>query len=255
MESLRLDRLSKSFGGLDVLRGVSLTVQAKEFVAVIGPNGAGKTTLLNVITGALPINSGAISLFGKDVTSVPTHRRVRAGLGRSFQITRLFYDNTVMDNILLALRASHPSRYQMYRKAASYHKLVEKAERLLKTIDLWHKRNELAASISYGEQRKLEITLALAQKPKVLLMDEPTVGLASSEIDNFIDTIKALAEETTVIFSAHDMNVVFSLAHRVIVLYFGQIIAEGSPKQIQHNEKVREIYLGIEKDATNSTTD
>lgn len=249
MESLRIDRLSKNFGGLRVLNDLSLTVEAGEYVAVIGPNGAGKTTLLNVITGELSANTGRLYLFGKDITAMPTHQRIQAGLGRSFQITRLFYDLTVLDNISLALQASRPSRYQMFHETARYSEVITEAERLLKTIDLWHKRDELAASISYGEQRKMEIILALSSKPKVLLMDEPTVGLASAEIHDFINMIRALATDTTLIFSAHDMNVVFSLAKRVVVLYFGEIVAEGTPEQIQGNQRVREIYLGIKKDA------
>ena len=252
MESLRIDRLSKNFGGLQVLRGISMTVKAGEYVAVIGPNGAGKTTLLNIISGELPATSGRLHLFGKDITAMSTHQRVHEGLGRSFQITRLFYDLTVIENISLALQAISPSRYQMFRQATSYSEVITEAERLLKTIDLWAKKDELAAGISYGEQRKMETILALASKPKVLLMDEPTTGLAPTEIDDFISMVKTLAAGTTLVFAAHDMDVVFGLAHRVIVLYFGQIIAEGTPKQIQGNRKVREIYLGIEKDASNT---
>jgi len=252
MEALRIDRLSKNFGGLRVLSDLSLNVEAGEYVAIIGPNGAGKTTLLNVITGELPATSGWLHLFGKDITAMPAHQRVQAGLGRSFQITRLFYDLTVIDNISLALQAISPSRYQIFRQAESYSEIFAEAEELLKTIDLWDKRNELAAGISYGEQRKMETILALASKPKLLLMDEPTTGLAPDEIDDFIKMLKALAAGTTLVFAAHDMDVVFDLAHRVIVLYFGQIIAEGTPEQIQGNPKVKEIYLGVEKDAPNA---
>lgn len=252
MEALRLDRLSKNFGGLRVLTDLSLTVEAGEYVALIGPNGAGKTTLLNVITGELSANSGWLYLFGKDITAMPAHQRIQAGLGRSFQITRLFYDLTVIDNVSLALQAISPSRYQMFRQAASYGEVFTEAERLLKAIDLWDKKDELAAGISYGEQRKLEIVLSMASKPKVLLMDEPTSGLAPAEIDEFINMLKALAAGTTLVFAAHDMDVVFDLAHRVIVLYFGQIIAEGTPQQIQSNPKVREIYLGTDKGAPNA---
>jgi len=252
MEALRIDRLSKNFGGLRVLRDLSLTVEAGEYVAIIGPNGAGKTTLLNVITGELSANTGRLYLFGKDITAMPTHQRVHAGLGRSFQITRLFYDVTALDNISLALQASRPSRYQMFRRAASYSEVFAEAEGLLKAIDLWDKKDELAAGISYGEQRKMEIILALASKPKLLLMDEPTSGLAPAEIDGFIRMVKTLAAGTTLVFAAHDMDVVFDLAHRVIVLYYGQIIAEGTPEQIQGNRKVKEIYLGVEKDAPNA---
>lgn len=252
MEALRIDRLSKNYGGLQVLRDLSLTVEAGEYVAIIGPNGAGKTTLLNVISGELAASSGHLYLLGKDITAMPAHQRAQAGLGRSFQITRLFYDLTVIDNISLALQAVSPSRYQIFRRAESYGEVIAEAERLLKTIGLWDKRNELVAGISYGEQRKVETILALASKPKLLLMDEPTTGLAPAEVDDFIKMLKALAAGTTLVFSAHDMDVVFDLAHRVIVLYFGRIIAEGTPEQIQANPKVKEIYLGVEENATNA---
>jgi len=247
MESLRIDGLRKSFGGLNILGGISLTVDAGEYVAVIGPNGAGKTTLLNVIIGELSADSGRIYLFGKDITAMPTYHRIHAGLGRSFQITRLFYDLSLLDNIALALHASRPSRHAIFRRAKSYMGVVEEAEALLRAVGLWEKKDWLAASVSYGEQRKVEISLALALKPKVLLLDEPTVGLAPGESADFVAMVKALAADTAVLFTDHDMDVVFSLATRVAVLYFGELVAEGSPEEIQRNEKVREIYLGAKK--------
>jgi branched-chain amino acid transport system ATP-binding protein len=149
-----------------------------------------------------------------------------------------------MDNISLAIQGMSHSRYQMFRRASSYSEINAEAERLLKKVDLWDKKDEIASSISYGEQRRLEIILALASKPRLLLMDEPTAGLASGEISSFINMIKELAADTTVIFAAHDMDVVFNLAQRVVVLYFGRIIAEGTPEQIQVNQEVKEIYLG-----------
>jgi branched-chain amino acid transport system ATP-binding protein len=149
-----------------------------------------------------------------------------------------------MDNISLAIQGMSSSRYQMFRRATGYNEINSEAERLLKKVDLWDKKDEIASSISYGEQRRLEIILALASKPKLLLMDEPTAGLASGEISDFINMIKELAADTTVVFAAHDMDVVFNLAQRVVVLYFGRIIAEGTPEQIQVNQEVKEIYLG-----------
>lgn len=244
MEPLRIDSLYKNFGGLQVLRDLSLTVQEREYVAIIGPNGAGKTTLFNVISGELPATSGRLYLFGDDITRLTSFQRVHIGLGRSFQITRFFFDLTVMDNISLAVQGMSHSRYQMFRRAGSYSEINSEAERLLQKVDLWDKKDEIASSISYGEQRRLEIILALASKPKLLLMDEPTAGLSSGEISGFINMIKELAADTTVVFAAHDMDVVFNLAHRVVVLYFGRIIAEGTPEQIQVNQEVKEIYLG-----------
>ncbi len=247
MDVLKIDRLYKNFGGLQVLKDLSLTVKEREYVAIIGPNGAGKTTLFNMISGEIPLTAGNLYFFGENITRMPTHQRIHIGMGRSFQITRFFFNLTVLDNIALGLQGVSPSKYQMFRRATRYDHINSEAERLLKQVDLWDKKDEIAASISYGEQRRLEIILALASKPKLLLMDEPTVGLSVAEIETFISMVKELAAETTVIFSAHDMDVVFTLARRVVVLYFGQIIADGKPEQIQCNEKVREIYLGALK--------
>ena len=147
---------------------------------------------------------------------MPAHRRAHTGLARSFQITRLFYNLTVLDNIMLALQGAKPSRYQMFRPANAYSDILVKAQELLKSVDLWQKRDELMQAISYGEQRKMEIILSLASEPKVLLLDEPSAGLAIAEIPDFINMIKTLARDTTLIFAAHDMDVVFGLAHRVL---------------------------------------
>jgi branched-chain amino acid transport system ATP-binding protein len=167
-------------------------------------------------------------------------------------MTRLFHDLTVIDNISIALQAIRPSRYHLFRRATSYREIIIEAEKLLKAIDLWDKKYQLVANLSHGEQRKMEILLALASEPKILLMDEPTAGLAHDEAGSFVKMVKALAKGTTLFFTAHDMDVVFELAHRVIVLYFGQIIAEGTPEQIQCNQTCKEIYLGIEKNEPNS---
>ena len=169
-------------------------------------------------------------------------------MARSFQINRLFYDLAVLDNVLLALQGTRPSRYQMFRPAPSYDELMAKAQSLLERIDLWGKRNELVQNIAYGEQRRMEIILSLAAEPKVLLLDEPSAGLAIGEIPDYINMIKALTKGTTLIFAAHDMDVVFGLAERVLVLYFGQFIADGKPEEIKTDPKVKEIYLGVEEE-------
>jgi branched-chain amino acid transport system ATP-binding protein len=255
MEAIKIEGLSKNFGALEVLRDLHLTVEAGEYVAVIGPNGAGKTTLLNVLSGVLPVAAGRIYMFGQDITSMPAHCRAHIGLARSFQIARLFGNLTVLQNISLALQGMRPSRYQMFRSAIGYGDVMAKAHNLLELIDLWVKRNEPMKALSYGEQRKMEFVLSLASEPRVLLLDEPSAGLGVAEIPNFVNTIKDLAKGTTLIFVAHDMDVVFDLARRILVLYIGQFIADGTPEEIRANPKVNEIYLGIEEDRTNARAD
>lgn len=249
MEALRIDRLSKSFGGLEVLSDLSLSLEVGERVALIGPNGAGKTTLLTIISGAQPCNSGRISVWGQDVTHMPAYARVHLGLGCSFQINHLFLDLTVLENLLLALHGLRRSRFQMLRPITSYDEVLSRAQRLLESIEMWKKKDEPVRAISYGEQRKMEIVLGLASEPKLLLLDEPTAGLSLAEIPPFMNAIKTLAAGTTVLFTSHDMDVVFGLADRVVVLYFGQIIAQGTPEAIQADPRVKEIYLGIQEGA------
>lgn len=252
MQALKLEGLSKNFGGLEVLKDISFSLEIGEHAAVIGPNGAGKTTLFNVISGALSASSGRLEMLGRDITNTSTHQRIQFGLGRSFQITRLFPDLTILDNILLALHGVKSSRYHMFRKVVSYDGIMERASDLLQSIDLWDLRQEKVKAISYGDQRKMEIVMSLASDPKLILLDEPTAGLAIDDVPSFINTVKALSGNTTVLLTSHDMDVVFGLAERVIVLYYGQFIAEGTPEEIQADPKVREIYLGIEESEANA---
>ncbi len=252
MEALKIDGLAKNFGALEVLKDLSLTVKTGERVAIIGPNGAGKTTLLNVISGELVPTSGRVYVLGQEITNLPAHRRVHTGLARSFQLTRVFPNLTILQNILLALQGTRPSRYEMFRQAIAYNNLVSKAQRLLELVNLWEKRDEPAHAISYGEQRKMELALSLASEPKVLLLDEPSAGLDIGEIPDFVKIMMTLAKGITLVFSAHDMEVVFGLANRVVVLYYGKFIADGTPQEIKANPTVREIYLGVEDDETSA---
>lgn len=252
MAVLEVEGLSKNFGRLQVLKDVSFSVGAGEHVAVIGPNGAGKTTLLSVISGGLSATAGRICLCEKEITNMPIHRRAHIGLARSFQITNLFFDISVLDNISLALHGMKSSRYQMFRPSTSYDEVLTKARELLESVDLWEKRHELVQDVSYGEQRKMEIILSLASNPNLLLMDEPTAGLAIDEIAAFTNMIKTVVRDTAILFSLHDVDVVFDLADRVLVLYSGQIIANGTPEEVQADPRVKEIYLGTGEGMTNA---
>lgn len=244
MEALRVEGLSKNFGGICVLQGLSFSVEVGERLAIIGPNGAGKTTLLNVLSGELPVTSGRVYIFGEDITTVPTDRRVRLGLARSFQINNLFFNLTLLDNVLLGLKGIRSSPFQMFRSMTAYNDLFAKAQELLELSGLWGKRELPVKALSYGEQRQLEVVLSLASKPKVLLLDEPSAGLSIAESAILVDIIRNLAEDTTVCFCAHDMDIVFCLANRIVVLFFGRIIAQGTPQEIQADSTVKEIYLG-----------
>jgi branched-chain amino acid transport system ATP-binding protein len=252
MEVLRAEHLSKNFGGVQALYDVSFSVEAGEKLAIIGPNGAGKTTLFNVLNGQLSATAGRIYLSGQDITSIPTHRRTHLGQARSFQITALFPTLSVFDNILLAVHGIKPSRFQMFRSATAYAEHLAKAQKLLESMDLWEKRDDLVQAISYGEQRKLEIALSLASEPKLLLLDEPSTGLTAAESADVVDMLRNLGPDITVLVVAHDMDLVFGLADRIMVLHYGQIIAEGTPKEIQADSRVKEVYMGIEEGTGNA---
>jgi len=244
MSVLKVENLSQSFGGLKVLQGVSFSLEAGEKVGLIGPNGAGKTTLLNVLCGLTPPIAGQIYLDGHEVTHLSPDRRVALGLGRSFQINTLFLNISLLDNVLLAVHGTKGTRFQMLRSIAAYRDIHAEAQELLEKVGLWEKRGFRITDLAYGQQRQVEILLALASKPKLLLLDEPSSGLSSGETAQLIDIIRNLPKEVTLFFAAHDMDLVFALADRVVVLYYGQIIAQGTPEEIRTNPKVREIYLG-----------
>lgn len=246
MEALRVKGLSKSFVGLQVLHEVSFSVEIGERVAVIGPNGAGKTSLINVLSGLLPATSGEIHILGQEITRLPQHSRVRLGLARSFQLNTLFPNLTLLENVLLAVQGTRRSHLRMFKPVTAYDRLFAETRELLEEAGLGERRDVPVSSLSYGEQRQVEMVLALASRPKVLLLDEPSAGLSSAEISTLINLTRNLPRETAVLFSAHDMDVVFALADRVMVLYYGQIIAQGTPKEIQADTRVREIYLGTE---------
>ncbi len=245
MESLRIENLSRDFGGIHAARNVSLKIQEGEHVAIIGPNGAGKTTLLNLIGGQMPPTNGKIFFYKQDITYLPAHKRTHLGMARSSQIVSLFNNLTVLENIALALRGTKNMRFQMFRSAVGFKSIYARSEEMLDSIGLWEKRDIPVHSISYGEQRKLEIALSLASEPKLLLLDEPSCGLTSTESTDVTTRIRKLGEKTTVMLVAHDMDLVFGVAQRIIVLHYGEINSEGTCDQIRINKKVKEIYMGM----------
>lgn len=246
MEALRIEGLSKDFGGVHAVNDVSFRVEIGERLVIIGPNGAGKTTLFNLINGQLSPTSGRIFFSGQEITNLPTHQRAHLGQARSFQIISLFLNLSVLDNALIALHGTRPSRLQMLRSMNSYKHLLAHAEEALGAA-LWEKRDELVKNLSYGEQRRLEIALSLTSKPTLLLLDEPSSGLTRDESSEIIDLIKNLGSSITVLIVDHDMSLVFGVADRIIVLHYGQIIADGTPEVIRSDPKVREIYMGMEE--------
>jgi branched-chain amino acid transport system ATP-binding protein len=242
--ALRLDNLCRSFGGLQAVDGVTLEVRPGERRALIGPNGAGKTTLFNLISGALPPTSGRISLFGQDVTSAPAHRRAALGLARTFQITNLFPDLTVLENCLLAVQAHTSTRFSMLRPVRRYTGLLDRARATLASLELGALGDAVVKTLSHGEQRQLEIALALAGQPKVLLLDEPTAGLSPAESRLMAGLLRRLDPAITVLMIEHDMDIALELSEMVAVLHYGRVIADGPRERVKADPQVKEIYLG-----------
>jgi branched-chain amino acid transport system ATP-binding protein len=242
--ALRLDRVSKSFGGLRAVDTVALAVEPGERRALIGPNGAGKTTLFNLIAGALPVTTGRIALFGHDVTDAPSHRRAALGLARTFQITNLFPELTVLDNCLLAVQGLLPVKWRMLRSRDSFTALRDRARTTLDAVGLGHAAAARVRNLSHGEQRQLEIALGLAGRPRVLLLDEPTAGLSPAESRMMADLLRGLDPSITVLMIEHDMDIALEVARHVTVLHYGRVIADGSRDEVRANPQVREIYLG-----------
>jgi len=246
MEALRVERLSKQFGGVDAVNDVSFAVNMGEHFAIIGPNGAGKTTLFNLINGQLSPTDGRIHFFGQDVTDLPTHCRAHLGQARAFQVISLLQKLTVLDNTLLTINGTKPHRFSMFRPVRNFQDVLDKAADTLNGLGLWQKREEPVSNLAYGEQRRLEIGLGLSMEPKLLLLDEPSAGLSREESAEIIGIIKNLGPDITVLIVDHDMDMVFEVAERILVLHYGRVIADGEPGEIQADQRVREIYMGIE---------
>ena len=242
--ALELDGLGRRFGGLDAVRDVSLGVAPGGRQAIIGPNGAGKTTLFNLITGELAPSAGRIRLFGCDVSSHPPHARAAMGLARTFQITNLFGPLTVEENVLLAVQALRPARYVMTRPLVRYPEMLDRVRALLQGAGLWEKRHAKVHALSYGEQRQLEVLLALAGRPRLLLLDEPAAGLSPGERREMARFIKGLDPQLTILLIEHDMDVAFEIVETIAVLHFGRLVAQGLKDAVREDPAVQEIYLG-----------
>ena len=239
---LRTDGLTMRFGGLTAVGNVSLTVPRGEIRASIGPNGAGKSTFFNCVTGVLRPTSGRIVLNGEDVAGLPPHRISHKGLARSYQITNILPGATVLENVRIAAQSRHHG-WSLLRHHRSYRDLIDRARSVLEQVGLLDKETELAANLSHGEQRNLEIGIALATEPKLLCLDEPTAGMSAAETHDAIQLVRKIRKDLTILIVEHDMQVVMELAQRITVLHYGQVLAEGTPAEIQQNPRVLEVYL------------
>jgi len=244
---LRITGLSKSYGGLEVLGGIHLDIHRHELHALIGSNGAGKTTLFDIICGFIKPSRGTIQFLGQDITSLPPFRQVHLGIGRTFQITTLFRSISVLDNLRLTLEALPASRLPFLKSGRFSEKNLESMIDLLKAWGLWETRNTPVAALPYGVQRQLEIIMALLQKPKLLMLDEPMAGLEAGNRASMMRLIRESSKEATIFFIEHDMTVALQLADRVTVLHQGRIVAQGSPGEVQNNKEVQRIYFGFEE--------
>jgi branched-chain amino acid transport system ATP-binding protein len=242
--ALEVISLKKAFGGLMVTQDVSLAVRSGERRLIIGPNGAGKTTLFNQISGDLRPNSGLIRLFGFDITRLPPYKRAHAGLSRTYQIITLFAADTLEHNVALGLLGLRPSRWQMWRPMSFYRDLAAEARRALDAVGLLHLAAHPISDIAYGERRRVELAVALAQKPRVLLLDEPLAGLSNSERSTVKSLIASIPRDTTVIMIEHDMDTALDLAETVTLLNYGRVIVDGERDAVIKDERTREVYLG-----------
>ncbi len=246
---LRIDSLSKRFGGVIASDNITLDIPAAELHAIIGPNGAGKTTLITQLMGELKPDSGAVVFAGEDITALPTWRRGMLGLARSFQITSLFLDFTALDNVALAVQAQAGHSFHFWRNARGMQELREPARAALARVGLAGRENVVVSNMSHGEHRQIEIAMALAMKPRMLLLDEPMAGMGPEESARLVRLLRELKQELTILLVEHDMEAVFALADRISVLVYGRLIASGAPEEIRNNADVRKAYLGEGKKA------
>jgi branched-chain amino acid transport system ATP-binding protein len=243
--ALEIIDLNKAFGGLSVTQNVSLAIRPGERRLIIGPNGAGKTTLFNQISGDMRPNSGRIRLFGEEVTQLAPYQRAHLGLSRTYQIITLFTDDTLEHNVTLGLLGLRPTRWQMWRPLSFYDDLSTEARRILDAVGLLHLAAHPVSDIAYGEKRRVELAMALAQKPRVLLLDEPLAGLSNTERSTIKALIASIPRETAVVMIEHDMDTALDLAETVTLLNYGRVIVDGNRDVVIADERTREVYLGV----------
>lgn len=242
--ALEISGLNKRFGGLPATRNVSLRVEAGERRLIIGPNGAGKTTLFNLVTGDLSPDSGSVKLFGEELTGMPTQARVHRGLARTYQILTLFPRETLIHNVVLSLLGLSPLRWNPWTPLNRRRRLYDAAHEALAQVGLADSAGRIVSETSYGERRRLELAMALAQKPKVLLLDEPLAGLSQAERQTVRALLDAIPRAVTIVMIEHDMDTALSFAERITVLHYGEVIVEGTRAEVVADPRTREVYLG-----------
>ncbi len=245
---LELKEIYKDFDGLEVLFGINLAIQEGERHAIIGPNGAGKSTLFNLITGKYLPSRGKIFFKGQDVTGTSPFKLNRSGMARSFQITNIFRTMNVFQNVRNAILSKNKIRYNLFSSLSRMDEVNRQTEKMLEQIGLVDRKDAVAGELSYGQQRALEIGLTIATDPDLILLDEPTAGMSSEETREAVKLIERVTAGKTLVIVEHDMEVVFSIANRISVIYYGEILASGPPEEIRQDQKVKDAYLGEEKE-------
>jgi branched-chain amino acid transport system ATP-binding protein len=247
MAFLEIKDLHKDFSGLKVIFGIDLSIEQGERHAVIGPNGAGKSTLFNLITGKYVPSRGKIVFKGRDITGLPPHQILHLGIARSFQITNVFRSMTIFENFRNAVLSKRKIAFNVFSPLSRMDGVVEETERVMSLVGLLEKRNERAGELAHGHQRALEIGLTMAMDPELILLDEPTAGMSKSETLEMVQLIEKVTEGKTLIIVEHDMDVVFRVASRITVIYYGKVLASGPPKEIRKDLRVKDAYLGRER--------